>query len=78
MKNLFMVVLLVFTAGSLLFGINKMKESEQLQEELDKMKTNAKVCETKALELEKLYQESMVQAQIQRTICEEQLKALKK
>lgn len=78
MKNLALVVLIVTAAGSLLFGYNRMKEAEKLTAELEKLNANVKECEIKARELEKLHQESMVQAQIQRTLCEEQLKALKK
>ena len=78
MKNLALVVLIVAAAGSMLFGFNQMKEAEKLAAELEKVNTSAKECETKSRELEKLYQESMVQAQIQRTLCEEQLKAMKK
>lgn len=78
MKNLAMVVLIVAAAGALLFGFNEKNKTERLAVALEKANSNAKECETKSRELEKLYQESMVQAQIQRTLCEEQLKALKK
>ena len=78
MKNLALIVFIVTAAGTLLFGLNERNEAERLAAELEKINSNAKECEIKSRELEKLYEESMVQAQVQRTLCEEQLKALKK
>ena len=78
MKNLVLVLLIVVAAGSLLFGVNQMKEAEQLTAELEKMKTQLTTCDTQARELQKMYDVAVVEAQVQRTLCEEQLKSLRK
>lgn len=78
MKNLVLVLLIVVAAGSLLFGVNQMKEAEQLTAELEKMKTQLTTSDTQARELQKMYDVAVVEAKVQRTLCEEQLKLLRK
>jgi septation ring formation regulator EzrA len=55
-----------------------MKEADQLTAELEKMKTQLTTCDTQTRELQKMYDVAVVEAQVQRTLCEEQLKTLKK
>jgi Tfp pilus assembly protein PilO len=81
MKNVVIAVLATVSAGSLYYGYTKASQVEGLtvcELEREELKDQAEQYKTQATELQKMYDQAAVEMQVQRTICEEQLKALKK
>ena len=82
MKNTLIGILLIVSVGSLTFGFiqkGKVSEAQTLCDnqtrELQKM---AQDQELRASEFQKMAEQAQAEAVVQRTICEEQLKAFKK
>lgn len=75
MKNILIVVLLIVSVGSLVYGYNQ-------KSMLDNVKTTCesekRELETQAREFQKMAELAQQEAVVQRTICEEQIKAFKK
>jgi hypothetical protein len=78
MKNIVVIVLIVISIGSVVFGVMQKKEAERLASQLIMQEDQAKECIKMSGELQKMYDILAVENQVQRTLCEEQLKALKK
>jgi len=77
MKNILIVVLMVTSAVAIVFGFLQKKEAERQASQLIECGVQTKDLEGKVHELQKMYEVATVEAQVQRTICEEQLKDLK-
>jgi acetolactate synthase regulatory subunit len=78
MKNILVIVLIVISIGSVVFGLMQKKEAERLASQLIVQEDQAKECIRMSGELQKMYDILAVENQVQRTLCEEQLKALRK
>jgi len=78
MKNIVVIVLIVISIGSVVFGVMQKKEAERLASQLIMQEDQAKECIKMSGELQKMYDILAVENQVQRTLCEERLKALKK
>jgi hypothetical protein len=78
MKNIVVIVLIVISIGSVVFGVMQKKEAERLASQLIMQEEQSKECIKMSGELQKMYDILAVENQVQRTLCEEQLKALKK
>lgn len=75
MKNILIGVLLMISVGSLLYGYNQKSMLDSVQATCESEK---KELETQAREFQKMAELAQQEAVVQRTICEEQLKAFKK
>lgn len=75
MKNVIIGILLILLVGSLVFGYNQKNMLDNAQATCAAEKTE---LETQAREFQKMAELAQQEAVVQRTICEEQLKAFKK
>jgi len=82
MKNTVIGILLIITVGSLVFGYLQRARLEELTAvyamEKEALQKEVQQQELIAKESRKMAELAQHEAEIQRTICEEQLKALKK
>jgi len=78
MKNIVVIVLIVISIGSVVFGLMQKKEAERLSSQIEAYDMREKECIKMSGELQKMYDILAVENQVQRTLCEEQLKALRK
>lgn len=78
MKNILVIVLITISIGSIVFGIIQMKEADRMTSQLVMQEDQVKECIKMSGELQKMYDILAVENQVQRTLCEEQLKALRK
>jgi Tfp pilus assembly protein PilO len=81
MKNIVIAVLATVSVGSLFYGYTQASHVEGLtvcKSEREELKKQSEQYRTEVAELQKMYDQAAVEIQVQRTICEEQLKALKK
>ena len=75
MKNILIGILLIVSIGSLVYGYSQKSILESIQATCASEK---KELETQAREFQKLTEVAQQEVLVQRTICEEQLKSLKK
>jgi hypothetical protein len=75
MKNVIIGILLILLVGSLVFGYNQKNMLDNAHATCTAEKTE---LETQAREFQKMAELAQQEAVVQRTICEEQLKAFKK
>lgn len=75
MKNGIIGILLILLVGSLVFGYHQKSMLDSAQATCESEK---KELETQAREFQKMAEVAQQEAVVQRTICEEQLKAFKK
>lgn len=75
MKNILIGVLLMVSIGSLVYGYNQKSLLDSAQTTCESEK---KELETQAREFQKMAELAQQEAVVQRTICEEQLKAFNK
>ena len=75
MKNIVIGVLLIISMGSLVYGY---KQKSILDSAQATCASEKKELETQAREFQKMAEIAQQEALVQRTICEEQLKAFKK
>jgi cell division protein FtsL len=80
MKNIVIGVLAIVSAGSIYYvytQTTQVNEQTNCENQIEEMKKQSELYRTEAEELQKMYDQATVEMQVQRTICEEQLKALK-
>lgn len=75
MKNIVIGVLLIISMGSLVYGY---KQKSILDSAQATCASEKKELETQAREFQKMAEIAQQEALVQRTICEEQIKAFKK
>jgi len=75
MKNVFIGILLILLVGALVYGFNQKSMLDRAQATCAAEKQE---LETQAREFQKMAELAQQEAVVQRTICEEQLKAFKK
>ena len=78
MKNLVIVILSAISIGSIAYGYNQKSIVVICASENEALVKLAKEQELKAKEFQKMAEVAQQEAMVQRTICEEQLKAFKK
>lgn len=78
MKSAVSIILIAALAGVSGFAYYRQQQHETLNRELAEMKEQVEQCKLEFNEMRVLYDHAQVEAQVQRTICEEQLKALRK
>jgi hypothetical protein len=82
MKNAIIGILLIVTVGSLLFGYTQYSKLEEAQancaSEKESLEKLAQEQQLQAREFQKMAEQAQQEAVIQRTICEEQIKSLRK
>jgi len=78
MKNVLIIGLLVISVLSLSYAYVEKSEVEEMNERLVELTNMAREQEVKAHEFQKMAEVAQQEAVVQRTICEEQLKAFKK
>lgn len=79
MKNIVIGVLVIISAGSLYYGYSQatqVNERAICENQIEELKKQSEQYRTEATELQKMYDQAIVEMQVQRTICEEQLKAI--
>jgi hypothetical protein len=77
MKNILIVLLSLASAGAGAYGYMKGKETLETERKAKAYEDAAKEAQTQAAEFQKMYGVAMNEIQIQRTLCEEQLKTLR-
>jgi hypothetical protein len=82
MKNTLIGILLLVSVGSLTFGFIQKGKADEAQSlcasEKVELENRARDQQLRASEFQKMAEQAHAEAVVQRTICEEQLKALKK
>lgn len=82
MKNATIGILLIVTVGALLFGYMQNSKLEEAQavcaSEKESLEKLAQEQQLQAREFQKMAEQAQQEAVIQRTICEEQIKSLRK
>jgi len=82
MKNTLIGILFIISIGSLTFGFIQKGKVDEAQTVCDSQKRElenmARDQQQRAAEFQKMAEQAHAEAVVQRTICEEQLKALKK
>jgi len=78
MKNVLIVILLMITVGAIVFGYAQKANLESCVSAKEALEKIAQEQELRAKEFQKMAELAQQEAVIQRTICEEQLKAFKK
>lgn len=79
MKNIVIGVLAIVSVASLYFGYTQSAGGDELaicESQADELKKQSEQYKTEVAELQKMYDQAIVEMKVQRTICEEQLKAL--
>jgi uncharacterized protein HemX len=77
MKSASIIVLVIVLLAVSGFAYYKQQQYVSLAAEYEEVKKQAEQYRLEFNEMRTLYDQAMVEAQVQRTICEEQLKALK-
>ena len=82
MKNALIGILFIVSVGSLAFGYTQYSKLEEAQtncaSEKLQLEKQAREQQVKAAEFQKMAEQAHHQAEVQRAICEEQLKAMSK
>jgi uncharacterized protein HemX len=78
MKRGVVISLIVAFVAASGFAYYRQQQFESLNREYEEMKKQVAQCKLEFNQMRELYDHAQVEAQVQRTICEEQLKALRK
>ncbi len=79
MKNIIIVILSIVSAGAIYYGYTARVDNTLMvcESEKEELKKQSEQYRTESAALQKMYDQLTAEMQVQRVICEEQLKAMK-